>query len=114
MWRVFHFDFGISWQSPTENVTDLIRRVWPPTLQLGVITITFAYATGLLFGIVAAVRQNSWIDQVVTLFATSGITVPRFVIATWLVLLFAVRLRVLPQEDGMNPSTSSCPCWPTV
>jgi len=103
MWRVFHLDFGISWQSPTETVTDLIRRVWPPTLQLGVITITFAYTMGLLFGIVAAVRQNSWIDQVVTLFATSGITVPSFVIATWLVLIFAVRLRVLPTGGWDEP-----------
>lgn len=103
MWRVLHLDFGISWQSPTETVTDLIRRVWPPTLQLGVVTITFAYALGLLFGIAAAIRQNSWIDHLVTLFATSGITVPSFVIATWLILLFAVRLRLLPTGGWDEP-----------
>ncbi|MCD6291612.1 MAG: ABC transporter permease [Anaerolineae bacterium] len=109
MWRAFHFDFGISYQSPTESVTDLIRRVWPPTIQLGAATITLAYAMGLIFGILAAIRQNSWLDYTVTFLATLGITVPNFVIATWLVLLFAVRLRWLPTGGWEEPKNVIMP-----
>ena len=103
MWHAVHLDFGMSYQSPTESVVELIRRVWPPTLQLGAATITFAYTLGLLFGTLAAIHQNSWLDYLVTFMATTGITVPNFVIATWLVLLFAVRLRWLPTGGWEEP-----------
>jgi peptide/nickel transport system permease protein len=89
-------DFGISFQSPTETVTQLIGRTWPVSIQLGLLAILVAFSSGLLFGIVAAIKQNTWIDYVVTFIATLGLTVPNFVIAIWLLLLFAVRLRWLP------------------
>jgi len=103
MWNALHFDFGVPFQSPTETVTGLIVRVWPPTMQLGLVTIAVAYILGLTFGILAALRQNTWLDYTVTLFATSGITVPSFVIATWLVLIFSVRLRWLPTGGWGEP-----------
>jgi peptide/nickel transport system permease protein len=89
-------DFGISVQSPTETVTQLISRAWPTSIQLGGIAILLAFAVGLTAGIVAAVHQNTWIDYVVTFVATLGITVPNFVIALWLLLVFAVGLGWLP------------------
>jgi len=103
MWNALHLDFGIPFQSPTETVVGLIARVWPPTVQLGLVTISVAYILGLTFGILAALRQNTWLDYSVTLFATSGITVPSFVIATWLVLIFSVRLRWLPTGGWGEP-----------
>ena len=103
MWNALHLDFGIPFQSPTETVVGLIARVWPPTVQLGLVTIAVAYILGLTFGILAALRQNTWLDYSVTLFATSGITVPSFVIATWLVLIFSVRLRWLPTGGWGEP-----------
>jgi len=103
MWNALHLDFGVPFQSPTETVVGLIARVWPPTVQLGLVTIAVAYILGLTFGILAALRQNTWLDYSVTLFATSGITVPSFVIATWLVLIFSVRLRWLPTGGWGEP-----------
>lgn len=89
-------DFGISFQSPTETVTQLIGRTWPVSIRLGGIAVLVAFTSGLAFGIIAAVKQNTWIDYLVTFVSTLGITVPPFVIAIWLLLLFAVRLRWLP------------------
>ncbi|MEA3337882.1 MAG: ABC transporter permease [Chloroflexota bacterium] len=103
MWNAFQGDFGIPFQSPTETVTELIGRVWIPTLQLGLMTVLLSYSLGLTLGIVAALRQNSWLDYSVSLFATSGMTVPSFVIATWLILIFAVRLRWLPTGGWGEP-----------
>lgn len=103
MWNALHLDFGIPFQSPTETVLQLIARVWPPTIQLGLMTIAVAYGFGLLFGILAALRQNSWLDYSVTFLANLGITVPNFVVATWLILIFSVRLRWLPTGGWERP-----------
>src|SRR5512138_1476706 len=37
MWSAIHLDFGIPYQSPNETVIQLIKRVWPPTLQLAAV-----------------------------------------------------------------------------
>ena len=103
MWNALHFDFGIPYQSPTETVTELIARVWPPTLQLAGATILLSYTLGILLGVVAAVKQNSWIDYVVTTLATLGFAVPNFVVAIWLILIFSIGLRWLPTGGWGEP-----------
>lgn len=103
-------DFGISFQSPTETVTELIGRTWPVSIQLGGLAILVAFTSGIAFGVVAAVRQNSWLDYVVTFISTLGLTVPNFVIAIWLLLLFTVQLRWLP--TGGWPTTGGD--WKTM
>ena len=84
MWNALHLDFGIPFQSPTETVIELIARVWPVTIQIGILTILISYIGGLALGIIASVRQNAWVDYATTFFATMGITIPNFVIARWL------------------------------
>jgi ABC-type dipeptide/oligopeptide/nickel transport system permease component len=96
MWNVLHGDFGISFQSPTESVGQLIGRVWPTSIQLGLLAIVIAAVFGLSSGIIAAVNQNTWVDYVVTFLATLGLTVPNFVVALWLLLVFSVGLGWLP------------------
>lgn len=94
--NVVHLDFGVPNKYPNETVTSLIARTWPTTLRLGVVTVTVAYSLGLLLGILAAVRQRSFIDYALTFIATMGIAVPSFVIAIWLILVFGVRLEWFP------------------
>src|SRR5437016_3713773 len=96
MCSALHGDFGISFPSPTETVVQLIARAWPTSMQLGGMAVLLAASIGLTAGILAAVHQNTWIDYVVTLVSTLGITVPNFVIALWLLLVFAVGLGWLP------------------
>jgi ABC-type dipeptide/oligopeptide/nickel transport system permease component len=89
-------DFGVPFQSPTETVTGLIARTWPVSASLGIIALIVAIPLGLLLGILAASRQNTWLDYVASSTSTLGLTVPNFVVAIWLVLLFAVQLKWLP------------------
>ena len=103
MWGVVHLDFGIPFQSPTETVTQLIARVWIPTLQLAAVVILVSYSMGLLLGILAAIHQNSWLDHSVTTLATLGFAVPNFVIGTWMILLFSVTLHWLPTGGWGKP-----------
>lgn len=96
-------DFGIPFQSPTETVTGLIARTWPVSASLGLVTLLVALPLGFLLGVLAASRQNTWLDYFASSTATLGLTVPNFVIAVWLVLLFAVQLRLLPTGGWGQP-----------
>ncbi|GAB4166704.1 MAG: oligopeptide ABC transporter permease OppB [Roseiflexaceae bacterium] len=89
-------DFGISFSSPTETVAEVIGRTWPISIALGGLTAVVAIGLGIFFGIIAGIKQNTWVDYVVTFIATLGLTVPNFVVALWLILIFAVQLKVLP------------------
>jgi peptide/nickel transport system permease protein len=104
-------DFGISFQSPTETVIQLIGRTWPVSIQLGGLATLVAFTSGLAFGIISAVKQNTWVDYIVTFISTLGLTVPPFVIAIWLLLAFAVRLRLLPTGGWPSDGSSS---WKTM
>jgi peptide/nickel transport system permease protein len=96
MWNAVRGDFGFSFSSPTETVAEVIGRTWPISIALGGLTAVIALGLGIVLGIVAGVKQNTWIDYVVTFIATLGLTVPNFVIAIWMILVFAVQLKVLP------------------
>jgi ABC-type dipeptide/oligopeptide/nickel transport system permease component len=89
-------DFGIPFQSPSETVSGLIGRTWPVSASLGFVALLVAIPLGFLLGVLAALRQNTWVDYVTSTTATLGLTVPNFVVAIWLVLLFAVQWRLLP------------------
>lgn len=96
MWHALHGDFGVPFQRPTETVTGLIANRWPVTIAIGIPTIIIAYTFGTILGVIAATRQNSWIDYLVTTVGTLGLTVPSWVVGTWLVLMLSVRWDLLP------------------
>lgn len=104
VWAVMHFDFGVPFQSPTETVTGLIKRAWPVTIRIGIPTIIVSYTFGIALGFIAAIRQNTWVDYCVTTVATLGLTVPSFVVATWMILLFSIRWDVFPADGLGSPS----------
>lgn len=89
----FQLDFGNSFSvAGNPPVTDVIARVWPVTLHLGLYTILLSFSLGLFMGTVAAYYRNSWIDSVVTFIATLGIAVPNFIVATWFLLIFGYQI----------------------
>jgi ABC-type dipeptide/oligopeptide/nickel transport system permease component len=96
MSKALQGDFGTSFAEPDSTVAEVIGRVWPKSLQLGGITVIIAIGSGVLLGILAGVRQNTWIDSVVTFVATLGLTVPNFIISIWMLLIFVVQLKLLP------------------
>lgn len=89
-------DFGPSFQYKDRSVTELIGIGFPVSLKLGSIAILIALVIGSTLGIIAAIRQNSAIDYSVMGAAMTGITIPNFVMAPLMVLLFAVTLGWLP------------------
>jgi len=89
-------DFGPSFQYKDYTVTELISAGFPVSLQLGSLAMLLALLVGISAGTLAALKQNSRTDHAVMGAAMTGISIPNFVLAPLLVLLFAVTLRWLP------------------
>ena len=96
LWGLLHFDFGPSFQYRDYTVTELIVQGFPVSLTLGSIAIVVALLVGVSAGCIAALRQNSSIDHGVMALSMTGVSIPNFVMAPLLVLVFAVYLRWLP------------------
>ncbi|WP_159588774.1 oligopeptide ABC transporter permease OppB [Chelativorans xinjiangense] len=89
-------DLGPSFIYRDFNVQQLLANGLPVSIQLGGLALLVALLAGSVLGTIAALRQNSWIDYSVTAVATFGITVPNFVVAPLLSLIFGVWLSMLP------------------
>lgn len=89
-------DFGPSFQYRDFSVTELIRTGFPVSLRLGSLAMALALVFGVIAGTVAALRQNTVADYSVMTAAMTGISIPGFVMAPILILVFAVHLGWLP------------------
>ncbi|MGH8495977.1 MAG: oligopeptide ABC transporter permease OppB [Gammaproteobacteria bacterium] len=91
-----HGDFGPSFQYSDYSVTELIRDGFPVSLRIGALAMLLALLAGVTAGTLAALRQNRAVDAGLMAAAMTGISIPNFVVAPLLILLFAVHLNWLP------------------
>ncbi len=77
-------------------VTDDIARFFPATFELATLAIILATLVGVPLGVLAAVRQGSWMDQGVRLFCLAGHSLPVFVLGLLSLLLFYAKLGWAP------------------
>jgi oligopeptide transport system permease protein len=96
MGNIVQGDFGPSFKLKDYSVNELIYQGFPYSLQIGLSAIVIASFFGILFGTIAALKQNSPGDYGTMAIAMVGITIPNFVVAPLLVFLFAVTWRILP------------------
>ncbi|HSG64207.1 MAG TPA: oligopeptide ABC transporter permease OppB [Gammaproteobacteria bacterium] len=89
-------DFGPSFQYRDYTVTELIMTGFPVSLRLGAAAMILALVIGVSAGSLAALRQNTRTDYAVMSASMTGISIPNFVMAPILILIFAVYLGWLP------------------
>lgn len=94
--NILQGDLGPSVIYKDYTVNELIGIGLPVSLQLGLISIVVALIFGGVLGIIAALRQNSWVDYSVMAVAMTGIAVPSFVVAPVLTLFLGLYLNWLP------------------
>ncbi len=94
--NLFQGDLGPSFVYRDFSVSELLARGLPVSVQLGGSALLLALMIGTLLGTLAALRQNRPADYSVMAVAMIGITIPSFVMAPVLTLLFALYLDVLP------------------
>jgi oligopeptide transport system permease protein len=89
-------DLGPCFKYPGRTVNEIIAESLPVSMHLGVLAMLLALVVGIPFGIVGATRQNSAADHLAMGTAMIGISIPRFVLAPLLVLLFGLTFYWLP------------------
>jgi ABC-type dipeptide/oligopeptide/nickel transport system permease component len=92
VWNSLNGDFGESYVYRPQQVSDIIGRTLPISLELGLFATLFALVFGLFFGIMAAVNQNKWPDYVSVTTSILFYSMPNFVMGYLLILLFVIYL----------------------
>ncbi len=95
-------DFGNAYSNGKSVAPQILKR-FPITLKLTFMSIALAAVLGIIFGIIAAVKQYSVFDNIVTLISLIGISMPAFWSGLLLILVFAVKLKVLPVSGFYGP-----------
>ena len=93
---VTRLDFGPSLKQRGRTVADIIADGMKTSARLGLIAAFSALAVGVVLGSVAALRRNSILDRAVMVITTAFVSMPSFIMGSLLLVLFAVRWKVLP------------------
>ncbi len=89
-------DLGPSYKYIGRSVNDIIRDTFPVSMQLGLWAVLISVILGVGAGIIAAARPRSWVDHAGMFLATAGISLPSFVLGTFLIMIFSYRLHLFP------------------
>ena len=106
-------DFGPSFQYKNYTVTELIGAGFPVSLKLGGLAMVLALVFGVAIGTLAALRHNRPTDRISMAVAMTGISIPNFVMAPLLVLVFAIYLGWLP-AGGLGDGSPSHLVLPVI
>ncbi|PAV31347.1 peptide ABC transporter permease [Virgibacillus profundi] len=98
------FDFGPSIKQPNQSVNDLLARGFPISFELGIVTIIVAVFSGIILGILAALKHNGFIDYLMMGIAVLGISIPNFILATLLIQQLAVKFSIFPVATWSSPA----------
>jgi len=97
--RLLRGDMGKSWVSGQPVQRDMAQRL-PATIELGLAALVIAIGVGLLLGVVAAVRRDSVLDQLIRGYAILGASTASFWLALVLIYIFYFRLDWAPAPLG--------------
>lgn len=90
MWNLLHFNLGYSYVNQGVRVTNLLLSEARTSLILGLCALIVTVIVGLLVGITTAMRQNTWIDYLLSGFVILGYSIPNFVLATFAIVLASI------------------------
>lgn len=96
LWNVLHGDLGTSYQSANQPVSMMISQRLAVSAQLGIQALVVGILAGLFVGAVSARNKNNWIDNILSVLSTLGISVPSFIIGLLLLDYLGFKWGVLP------------------
>ena len=103
LWGVLHFDFGNSLWTGRPVMEELVARL-PLSLELAVLATIVSVLLAIPLGMVAAVRQDTWVDYVVRVVSIGGLAIPSFWVGILIILLLVIYF-------GWGPPLEYTPPW---
>ncbi len=94
--NVIRLDLGPSYKFKGQTVNDFIRREFPVSAEIGILSIILSLLVGIPAGVISAFRQNKWQDNAAMFVAIIGVSVPSFIVAPLLMYVLALKLHWLP------------------
>lgn len=101
--KIVQGDLGESIQSNESIAYELLQKL-PATIELTIFAMILAIAVGITAGVIAAVKQYSWFDNVSMTGALFGVSMPIFWLGLMMILLFSVQLQLLPPSGRLSSS----------
>jgi len=114
--NILHGDLGLSTKWIGSTVSGLIMGGLSYSVQLGLTAASFAITLGVILGALAALNRGKLLDKIIQVVTTALVSMPNFVIATLLLIIFALKLKWFPtmatQEGGMLLPSISLALYP--
>lgn len=104
-------DLGESYKYLGRNISEILAESLPASVQLGVYALILAYLIGIPFGVLAARFHNRWPDHLLMALAISGVSVPSFLVAPILILIFCFGLGWFEPALWDGPAFYILPTW---
>lgn len=93
---IFHLDLGPSFKYQGRTVNEIIQEGFPVSLYLGLEALCISLSLGIALGTLSAYKQGKWQDRLAMSFAVLGLSIPSFLLATFLQYLLAMKLDLFP------------------
>jgi peptide/nickel transport system permease protein len=103
LWGVLRFDFGTSLWTGRPVIEELLVRL-PLSLELAVLATIISVLLAIPFGMLAAIRQDSWVDYLIRVVSIGGLAIPSFWVGILIILLLVIFF-------GWGPPLEFTPPW---
>ncbi len=97
---VTRFDFGPSLKQRGRMVIDIIADGMRTSAKLGLIAAGIAAVLGIVLGAAAAIRRNTLLDKIIMVITTAFVSMPSFIMGSFLLIVFSVSLKWLPANGA--------------
>ena len=100
---VLHGDLGTSYKTKRPVLDEVMDRL-PTTILLSLASAAFAVLLSIPIGIISAIKQNTWIDNLLMVLALIGVAMPAFWQGLMTIILFSVKLGWFPSYGFTTPA----------
>ena len=97
---VTEFDFGPSLKQRGRDVIDVIGDGMKTSAKLGLIAAVIALIIGVVLGAFAALHRNSFLDRIIMILTTAFVSMPSFIMGSFLLIIFSIKLGFLPANGA--------------
>lgn len=105
-------DFGVSMKMQRNRpVATIIKEMFPVSAKVGIIALVTAVLIGVPLGSIAAYNRGNWVDSALRIIMTIGVSIPGFVVATVLLIVFGAKLKILPTVGLYSWKSYIMPCF---